>query len=268
VSVPVDPRGHRELVHSGDVEPEPVPASGWPGDARVRVLSRNPETGAFSGLLRLPRGAQLPAFHLGADTEWLVLSGWMRVGDDLRTFGWYEWAPARTSVDPWHVLDDVEILFMPRSGAPDLTEGAGPRGDEGRIRLDSETLPWGASMTKNAPKYSSSRLLRFVPETGERSSLLTAPPNNEHPKIEFHDSVEEMYKVVGDTWLENSGLMETGSYFWRPPYITHGPFRSTKGGISYLYVDKMLINFFVDDPASTPEANFVEAERQRREGIV
>jgi hypothetical protein len=268
MSVPVDPRGHRELVHSGEIEPEAMPASGWPDDARVRLLSRDPGTGAFSGLLRVPRGTRLPAFHLAADTEWLVLSGWIRVGEELRTYGWYEWAPAGTTIDPWHVMDDAELLLMPRTGAPDLTEGAGPRADEGRIRLDSETLPWTASMTKNGPKYSRSRLLRYVPETGERSTLLKRPVEGEHPVIEFHDSVEEMYSVVGDVWLRNSGWMQTGSYFWRPPYITHGPFRTEKGGISYLYVDKELINFFVDDPGATPESNVVEAERQRREGIV
>src|SRR5262249_55428200 len=112
------------------------------------------------------------------------------------------------------------------------------------------------------------KLLRQVEETGERSGILTSSANGEHPKIEFHDCVEEMYKVVGDTWLANSGTMEAGTDFWRPPYVTPRPFKTETGGISWLYTDTELINFFVDDPASTPEQNVVEAERQRREGIV
>ena len=270
MAVPVDPRGHQELIHSADVEPIPLGdvASGWPDGATIRVLSRNPETGALSGILRVPRGYQRPAGHLAADTEYLVLSGWIRIGDELRTWGWYEWGPAGSGFDAWDVLDDAELLFMPRTAAPDFTADEAPNGREGRISIDSEQLEWGGSTTKNRPAYARFKLLRQVEETGERSGLLTGPAGSEHPKIEFHDCVEEMYKVVGDTWLANSGTMEAGSYFWRPPYLTHGPFRSATGGISWLYTDKTLINFFVDDEASTPEQNLVEAERQRREGIV
>ena len=74
-------------------------------------------------------------------------------------------------------------------------------------------------------------------------------------QAEFHDCIEEIYCVSGDIWLGNSGTMGPGSYLWRPPYITHGPFRSESGCVLFLFVDETLINHFVDDPRSSQEKN-------------
>ena len=63
--------------------PEPIPAEGWPDGAQVKVLSRDGVTGAFSGVLLLPKGYSRPDGHLAADTEFLVLKGWVRIGDEL-----------------------------------------------------------------------------------------------------------------------------------------------------------------------------------------
>jgi hypothetical protein len=97
------------------------------------------------------------------------------------------------------------------------------------------------------------------------SAVIWMPPGARHPKIEFHDTVEEMYQVVGDTTLRNSGRMDPGSYFWRPPYITHGPFSSEQGGIMYLYTDGKLVNYFTDDPEQSMAANIAQAQREREE---
>ena len=60
--------------------------------------------------------------------------------------------------------------------------------------------------------------------------------------------------------------MHRHSYFWRPPYITHGPFHSETGSIMYLYSDGPLRNFFTDDPQQSMEANFRQAEEERSHG--
>lgn len=268
-----DPRGHRELVHSRDVAPEPVPAAGWDPAATIRVLSRNPQTGAFSGVLRLPKGFRRPAGSYGADTEWLILSGWVWVGRELRSYGYFDWAPAGAPQDALHVLEDTEILLLPRTGPADFTPlpaGAPvPTADEaaaaGCIRIATEEVPWVRAQTKNAPEYGRSKYMRRDPQTGAMSALVWAPPGSSHPKIEFHDTVEEMFLIVGDTSLRNSGRMDPGSYFWRPPYITHGPFSSEQGGILYLYSDAKLVNYFTDDPEQSMADNIRQAERERAE---
>lgn len=262
-----DPRGHRELVHAAAVEPEPVPAAGWDGDATVRVLSRNPQSGAFSGLLRLPSGFRRPAGRLAADTEWLVLSGWLWVGRELRSYGYYDWAPAGAPQEELRVLEDTEILLLPRTGAPDFTPGpaAANAPADGCIRIATEELSWVRAQTKDAPVYGRSKYIRRNAGTGGMSALVWMPPGAVHPKIEFHDTVEEMFQVVGDTTLRNSGRMGAGSYFWRPPYITHGPFSSEQGGILFLYTDGKLVNYFTDNPVQSMEENVLQAERERAE---
>lgn len=264
-SVTSDPRGHRELVHAHTVASGPVPASGWTADATVRVLSANPLSGAFSGLLRLPKGFRRPAGWFGVDTEWLVLSGWLWVGRELRNYGTYDWAPAGSGQEELVVLEDAEILFMPRTGAPDFTAGAAPNGDEGVIRVATEEIPWVRAQTKNAPEYGRSKYMRRDPQTGAMSAVIWSPPGARHPKIEFHDTVEEMFQIVGDTTLRNSGRMDAGSYFWRPPYITHGPFSSDQGGIMYLYTDGKLVNYFTDNPEQPLAENILQAQREREE---
>lgn len=265
-SVTHDPRGHRELVHAGAVAPEPVAATGWDGTgASVRVLSSNPGTGAFSGLLHLPKGVRRPAGSYSADVEWLVLSGWLWVGRELRSYGYFDWAPAGAPQEELFVLEDTEILFMPRSGAPDFAPGPAAMSDEGCLRVATEEIPWVRAQTKDAPEYGRSKYIRRDADTGEMSALVWAPPGASHPRIEFHDTVEEMFQVVGDTTLRNSGRMDAGSYFWRPPYITHGPFSSEQGGILYLYTDGKLVNYFTDDPEQSPEDNILQAERERKE---
>ena len=53
--------------------------------------------------------------------------------------------------------------------------------------------------------------------------------------------------------------MEAGSYFWRPPYVTHGPFYSRSGRVSLTWCSGPLANHFVDDPRRTVEENRAEA---------
>ena len=61
--------------------------------------------------------------------------------------------------------------------------------------------------------------------------------------------------IEGDIWLGNSGVMRDGSYFWRPPFITHGPFYSETGALMLVWVPSSLVNHVPESAASTPEEN-------------
>jgi hypothetical protein len=268
-AIEADPRGHVEPVHAPEIEAESLDAyaRGWPDGAQLKLLSRNAQTGALTGLLYLPRGYSRPEGHSTASTELLLLQGWLRLGDDqYRSYGYYDWAPAGATQEPWYALEDCELLFMPRTGAPDFFAGPGPAGEEGRLRIASEELPWTAPRTKDAPSGGRSKYLRRDPQTGEMSALVWAPPAWTHPKIEFHDTVEEMFQIVGDMTIETSGRLERGSYFWRPPWITHGPFHVGAGSIMYLYSDGPLRNYFTQDQRQTPESNLEQARRENQGG--
>jgi hypothetical protein len=255
-------RPHVELVHAPELPWTGLPASGWPAGAEVRLLSRDAETGALSAVLRLPAGWRRPAGHLVSDADLLVLSGSVRIGDHVRGLGWYEYTPPGATQEPWTVGEECELFFAPRTGTPDFVAGpGGPASDDVSLAIDTETVPWMLTPIPGPPAGLTLKILRRTPEGGTLW-LSSTVRDFDYPKIEYHDCAEESFNLYGDIWLGNSGTMVPGSYFWRPPYIAHGPFYSREGRVAITYCDGPLVNHFVDDPRRTPEENRAEAEAQ------
>lgn len=258
-------RAHIEHIHRDEVPREPLRAGGWPAGMTATTLSRDPDNGALTAILHLPPGWRRPAGHLPVDCDLFVLEGSLYVGDALRGYAWYEHAPAATSQEAWRAGDQGAelMLFSPR-GAPDFLPQPGPAGREGRIEIDTARMQWAHTVIPGPPPGMFIKLLRYVEASGEGLFLASSVPHYEYPKIEYHDCVEEAYMVDGDIRLGNSGLMSAGRYFWRPPYISHGPFFSLDGMLALIYIDSPLINHFVDDPRRTVEENRAEALAQGR----
>ena len=248
-------RGHVEIVHASQIESSEPPARGWGSGPRVKVLSADPGTGAFTALLTLPAGYRRPRGWVRGATESLVIDGTLRIGDVERSFGFYEYAPAGSEHEPWSTDDGATLLYFARDTRADFTPGAGTAPRAGRIAIDSERLPWAFSTIPGPPDGHVHKLLRHVDETGEMTVLLSTVPHREYPALEFHDCIEEYYVIEGGVWLGNSGQMTAGSYFWRPPFITHGPFYSATGGVSVVWVPSTLVNHVPERPDSTPEQN-------------
>jgi hypothetical protein len=172
----------------------------------------------------------------------------------------YDYRPAGATQEPWAADEACTLLFAARTGAPEFVpaDGAAP---DGSLRVDSERLEWNATRkVPGPPPGFFSKQLRYEPETGEGVWLSACVPRTEYPEVEYHSCVEESFFIVGDIRMGTSGLMTAGSYFWRPPFITHGPFYCHAGKVSVIYVDGPLVNHFVDDPARTPEENRAEYE--------
>jgi ChrR Cupin-like domain len=248
-------RGWVELAHAPEIEPVPLPAEGWPVGAEIRVLSQDTDSGAVTGLLRLPPGFRRGPGHLKIESEFFLLSGSLRIGGALHEFGFYDYAPPGSTHEPWSTEAGCELLLMARNGAPDFVPLPGPDGVEGRIQLESEEMPWALSHVPGPPPGLIHKVLRIVDETGEMTVLACSVPHYDYPRLEFHDCVEEIYCVDGEIWLGNAGTMKAGSYLWRPPYITHGPFYSGPGSVILVWTPSTLINHYVDDPSRTPEEN-------------
>jgi hypothetical protein len=104
-----------------------------------------------------------------------------------------------------------------------------------------------------------SKTLRHDDRTGERVFLTACVRRYDHPLSEYHDCGEESFRIAGDMRMGTSGLLTAGSYYWRPPYVTHGPFYSRSGSLSFMTVDGPLVNHHVDDPWRSVERNREEA---------
>ena len=256
-------RAHIEQIHRDDVPWGPLRAEGWPAGLEAKILSRDPQTGDLTAILRLPPGWTRPAGHSPADIDLFVLAGSLRVGDSLRGAGYYEWSPPGATQPAWTAGDDGAelIVFAPRA-RPDFAAGPGPGDASGRIQIDTTRMDWAHTVIPGPPPGMFIKLLRYVESTGEGLFLASTVPHYDYPMIEYHDCVEEAYMVSGDIRLQNSGNMTKGSYFWRPPYVAHGPFFSLEGMLALIYIDSPLINHFIDDPRRTVEENRAEALAQ------
>jgi Domain of unknown function (DUF4437) len=251
-------RGHVEILNEDERVYTPMPAPGWPSGSELKVLSRDTKTGALTGLLRLAPGFRRQLGSHPIQTELFVIDGTVRIGNNVREWGAYEFSPANTTQEPWVSEPGCTMLYLTR-GVPAFTAHRGPAAEQGRISLDTEQMPWAISKVPGPPPGLLSKTLRHDDETGERTFVCCCVPRYELPALEFHDCVEESYCIEGSIRIGTSGLMRAGSYFWRPPYVTHGPFYSREGMVSFFTVDGPLVNHYVDDPASTVEENRAQA---------
>jgi hypothetical protein len=261
--IAMDDRGWVELAHAPAIDPAALPARGWPVGAELKVLSISERTGALTGELLLPPGYRRPAGHYATQVEWLVLEGAVRVGGTVRGVGYYEFNPAGGATEALVCDQGVKILFLCRA-RPDFVPAPAPQGTAGRIQLDSEAMPWQGSHIPGPPPGIILKLLRHVPETNEMTWICANPPRWDYPMLEYHDCIEELYLIEGDIWLGNCGTMLPGSYLWRPPFITHGPFYSRTGAVLFGWVPSLLVNHFPDDPRRTVEENIANYEQKQR----
>jgi hypothetical protein len=251
-------RPHRELVHAREIDPEPL-RDGWPEGPAVRVLAGDADTGAVDALVSLPAGYRRPAGHMPAATELFVVSGAVRIGDEVRERGYYAWHPGAAHQEAWVCGQGAEILVMARTGPPAFVPEQGVAGSG--FDLDTSRMEWAVTTIPGPPPGAFLKVLRHEEATGEALFLLGVVPQWDYPRIEYHDVVETGFALAGDIWLGNSGTMtgEAGSYFWRPPYITHGPFYSREGFVALVYGDGPIVNHYVDDPRRTVAENRAEA---------
>jgi hypothetical protein len=169
-------RGHIELVHAPEIAEQDWVVAGWPAQPRIKILSSDPGTGALTGLVRLPAGYRRPIGFLAAESELIVLEGSLRVGETMRDFGYYEYAPAGTTQAPWSTETGATLLFFARDRAPEFAPHEGPRGADGRIEIDSELLPWTQSPIPGPSEGLLHKTLRLIEETGEMTVLVSNPP--------------------------------------------------------------------------------------------
>lgn len=262
-------RAHHEHFHTPGVEWVLLDWPGWPGGARVKLLSRDAGTGALSALVELPAGWQLPAGCHASERELLVLAGTVRVDGEEHGPQWWEWAPAGAALGGLAAVTRSELLVFMRTGVPDLLPADGadaaPAAAAGIVRIDAAAVPWAGNPVDDGPSAVRVKLLRLNPVTGELHALVEDGVEP-YSVYEFHDCVEEVFLIAGDLTLGNSGEMLPGSYFWRPPYLTHGMSTSRGGSFYYVWTDCELVNHRTDAMSRTPEENRAAATAARAAG--
>lgn len=254
------PRPHIEPFVELNDEFKPFRLLGFIG-ADYKVLSLDPDNGACSLKVRYNGGYKRKPGLSYSDMELFVLTGEMRVGDDTLREGHYLFVPAGVALEAIDVPQGCEALVMYNDSEPDYEESDASHDlalKAGYISVNTyEDMPWaGGSIV--APSVATGcmiKLLRFDPLTEAMTFLYCMTPEFMQDNISYHDCAEESYHIWGTSWMLQFGELPTGGYFWRPPYINHGSFRSKLGCIALGRTDSKLHNYFHFNPWTNPQEN-------------
>ncbi|MDA0368764.1 MAG: DUF4437 domain-containing protein [Proteobacteria bacterium] len=225
-----------EFIHAPDMPWDNTPLSPARADVAHKLLSLDGDTGASSLLVKYPAGWQRTAPEsLAAEEEIFVLDGTLTLdGEDFGP-GDYTCLPKgypRQSA----VSADGAVALTFFSAKPVALKNASSNDDHAHVpRQSLYGDGWDADYAGvNSPEIAGSgsrkKLLRTDPVTGDQTWLMGVIPSYREKRVESHPVVQECYMVWGEM-SGNTGLLVTGSYFWRPPEILHGPYGSKTGAI-------------------------------------
>jgi len=242
------PRKHIEFIQTAEL-PWRSPVGDWrPEGIGERLLSHDEETGALSAEWTIPESWEHPAGHFETGAEVFILEGDLETGPFTLRESTYAYLAG--GVNPGSLRSDrgCRLLWMP-NGPHRFTPAAAHRGDALIARyiaaIDTNAVPWAGTITPGFPPGAMRKSLRTDPDTGASTWLLGVLPQWRETRSEIHPVSEEAYQLLGEI-DGNHGTFASGCYFWRPPHIPHGPFRTKTGGLTFFRTDGPLVTYYVD----------------------
>jgi hypothetical protein len=227
------PRPHIEFIHAQQLAWQPAPFVDAPwNQLPAKLLSRDPQTGACSLLLRLPPGFRAAATPESRALEFYVLDGSAALAGEPLPLDAYADCSAGRFAAPLESAQGAVLLAF--AGCTDVAAANATA----RI-IDTHNMAWTRHDIDPSVQFLnlSHKVLRHDPHSGEKTLLLSTGAQT-HPRDWreaqlLHECAEEMYLLGGDI-IGERGIMYEGAYFWRPPGRWHGPFGSRRGSLSLI----------------------------------
>jgi quercetin dioxygenase-like cupin family protein len=230
----------------------------------LRVLSRDLQQGASTCLWRIPRGwHHAEPFALDEGTSLFVLEGALRRGTVTCTRGCFSYLPggwvheAMSSETGALVLAMWDGPLVPRKApTPDeaanarAARSASPAGrmrDEPVAKLDTHAMSGVRTFIEGPAIGITVKLLRTDPVTNGMTLLVDIAAGWSEARARHHDCVEESYKLAGSLRMLEDGQAQElgpGDYFFRPPYIKHGPMLTEAGTTSLIRFSGSVVNHY------------------------
>jgi len=232
-------RPHVELVDQQDLIWHQAEFRHATGEAKQQNLSYDEENGSASLRVRFDSGWHRPCGIHAAQTEWYVLHGEVRIGNEVLGEGGYWCAPRGVLTPAIQVAASTEILLFREYDSWDFeltdTQAAPAANSERLVIKHTHSMDWFdvEDPTNGSPMDFARggtpvpglfiKLLYRDPESGFYTRLIKAKPGwREHP-LAHHPVYEEAYCLEGE-FDYNYGRMKPGQYFFRPAGIRHGDF--------------------------------------------
>jgi ChrR-like protein with cupin domain len=239
-------REHVDFVRAGEIPPEAISDGPLAGASR-RLLSHDPETEEWTAVVELPGGFTADVAADGGSLELLVVDGEILFGGTrLGPLGWAR-AGSVEALGPIGSQAGAEVLWM-----------TGDANEQAPRIVDTQALPWSSGSHGGPPGIAAKVLAESEPV-----SLVVANVPRYDSGPEFHECPEELFVLDGDV-TGKAGTMTAGSYFWRPEYITHGPYRSEAGLLCFLRGHGDLHAHWIENEKSTVDENKAYAAALRR----
>lgn len=232
-------RPHIEFIQALDVPAKPV-ADGPLAGTRRRVLSADDGDGSYSSLVTFPDGWTGDLAGLGRSVELFGIDGELEIADKRLGPGCYAYVQPATQPRPLTARGEAHALVM--------VEPQAPASDEPVEVVDTTSMRFMApGLDADIPPGIVIKLLRVDAQQGDWTWVAGITPYWQDTRAEIHPTVEEAFLLRGDILLGRRGVMEPGSYFWRPGMVRHGPtfsregclafFRTKGGNLSVTYED-------------------------------
>ncbi|WGL16299.1 DUF4437 domain-containing protein [Microbulbifer bruguierae] len=253
-------RPHVELIDEKDLIFHTAELMGGTGTARQRNLSYDEEDGSASLKVHFDTDWSRPAGIHTAQTEWYVLEGEVKIGDEVLKEGGYWCTPKGVLCPPLEAKAGTVILLFREYGDWQFTEADKNadfvRPDQELVIKRSNEMDWIDVVDGSPMRFDLGgtpvpglyiKMLYRDKETGFYTRLIKAKPNwREHP-LAHHPVFEEAYTLEG-SFNFNFGEMEPGTYFFRPALVRHGDFTAgPEGTVWILRCDGDLVDWYTDN---------------------
>jgi Domain of unknown function (DUF4437) len=195
-----------------------------------------------------------------SEFELILMEGGFTLGGDVCRPGYFRFVPRGVSLPALHSEKGCTMLLMYNDSIPNQRESDVDMDGADRAGLVSlhtyDDIPWQyPTQNPGVEPGCLIKILRFDPKTFAMSFLYNMIPGFWQDNISYHDCCEEGYHIWGTSWIMQFGDLPAGGYFWRPPYISHGPFACEYGCIAFGRTDAELFNHFHWDVNTTPLQN-------------
>lgn len=256
-------RPHIEPLVDRDVAQKPLTLPGWKRGIQYRTLSIDPVNGSCTQVVEFSGGFKQPAGFSNSEWELFILDGSLKIGRQTYTKDHYFFVPAGYRLPQISSREGCRAIWFFNDHYPDWVAASAHRdrqvAKDQFVSVNScDEVRWVVpSFFPQTEPGVFIKILRMEELSGAFTGLYIMVPGFWQDNISYHDCMEESYHIWGESWMMQFGYLPTGGYFYRPPYINHGPFQCEYGTYAIFRTDSWLVNHFHWNPYTTVEENRV-----------
>lgn len=225
-------RGQVEYVQMQEAAYLPFSLHPTAHGLRSIPLSRDPASSASTDLVHAqPMWRWDEPERLSADVELLVVEGELTIAGRTLQRGGYAWIPAGTPLGTVESENGGRFLWMRAD------QSSGASGRTAPTFADVTRMPWsplpsyaGRSQSETVSGLAM-KLLRQDEKTGAYTAIVRHKPGYFDPRLEAHETWEELMLLEGDYLMGSTGGVTAGTYIFRPGQQPHGPQASRTGAV-------------------------------------